>query len=99
MKAILVTRHLSASVAKSLARALQSDNEAAPKPLHIRSRVRGRQLISVVTGAPDIQSLLTTMDDLILCMIVGDRLLSKIEARRVSRRTIFRIYQQNAPKV
>ena len=91
MKATLVTRHLSASVARSIAKSLESDNEAAPKPLYVRSRVRGRQLTSIVTGAEDVQSLLTTMDDLMLCVIVADRLLSAIERKRARRRATLRV--------
>ena len=91
MKATLVTRHLSAPIARSVAKSLESDNEAAPKPLHVRSRARGRQVTSIVTRAEDIQSLLTTMDDLMLCVIVADRLLCAIERKRATRRATLRV--------
>jgi len=66
---------------------MNADNRAAPKPLHIRSRAAGRQVISAITGAQDIESLLTTIDDLLLCLIAVDRLVSTTKWKRFKTRT------------
>jgi len=85
LKATIVTHHPSALAARSIARSLKADNEAAPRPLQVRSRVKGRQVTSIIAGAEDIESLLTTMDDLMLCLIVADRVLSTIKQKRARR--------------
>ena len=74
MKGTITTYHADASVARSIEEALRADNRAAPEPLHIRSRARGRRVVSTIAGAQDIESLLATIDDLLLCLIAVDRL-------------------------
>jgi len=71
-----------ASTARSIEIALKADNRAAPKPLYVRSRVAGRRVISTITGAQDIESLLTTIDDLLLCLIAVDGLTSSLKWKR-----------------
>ena len=76
MKATVTTHYADASTARSIEAALKADNRAAPRPLHIISRVKGKQVVSTITGAQDIDSLLGTIDDLLLCLIAVDGLAS-----------------------
>ncbi len=76
MKAIVTTRYSDASTARCIETALKADNRSAPKPLHVRSRAAGRHVISTIKGAQDVESLLTTVDDLLLCLIAVDGLIS-----------------------
>jgi len=85
LRATIVTHHRDAKSARSIANSLKADNDAAPSPLRIRSRVSGKRVISTVTGAEDIESLLGTVDDLLLCMITADRAVGIANARKVSR--------------
>jgi hypothetical protein len=82
VKATVSLSYPDASTAKSIETALKADNRAAPKPLHVESRVTGRQVISAITGAQDIESLLTTIDDLLLCLIAVDGLTSSSKWKR-----------------
>lgn len=79
MKATIVTRHASPSVARSIEAALRVDNETAPAPLCIKSRTNGRQVTSTIAGAQDVESLLTTIDDLLLCLVAADNVLLMID--------------------
>jgi hypothetical protein len=74
VKATVTIRYSNASVARSIAVALKADNRVAPKPLRVTSRVKGKQVISTVSSARDVESLLATIDDLLLCLIAVDRL-------------------------
>ena len=76
MKATVTTHYADASTARSIEAALKADNRVAPKPLHITSRAKGKQVVSTITGAQDIDSLLGTIDDLLLCLIAVDGLAS-----------------------
>ncbi len=82
MKATVSMRYPDLSTARSIDAALKADNRAAPKPLYVRSRVSGRRVISAITGAQDIESLLTTIDDLLLCLIAVDGLISSPKWKR-----------------
>ena len=75
----LTTWHKNALVARAMEISLRADNEDAPHPLRIRSRVRGRQLTSEIRGAEDVESLLLTLDDLLLCMVAAEKTLSSVE--------------------
>ncbi|GEM_PF-2999623 len=99
MKAIVTTRHVSALAAKSIETALRVDSRTAPNPLHITSRLNGRQVTSTITGAQDVESLLTTIDDLLLCLVTADKVLPTIEAMAVERRVRRRPADSGAPKV
>ena len=57
---------------------LRADNEDAPAPLKIRSRAKGRRLTSEIGGAEDVESLLLTTDDMLLCMIAVEKTISSI---------------------
>ena len=76
MKATVTTRYADARVARSIEAALRADNRAAPRPLHISSRATGKQVISTIAGAQDVESLLATIDDLLLCLGAVDGLTS-----------------------
>jgi len=82
VKATVTTHYADACMARSIERALKVDNEAAPRPLHIRSRVTGKQVVSTITGAQDIESLVATIDDLLLCLIAVDGLASTVKCRK-----------------
>ena len=86
MKATVSMRYPDLSTARSIEAALKADNRAAPKPLCVRSRVSGRRVISAITGAQDIESLLTTIDDLLLCLIAVDGLTSSPKWKRFKAR-------------
>jgi hypothetical protein len=88
VKATVTTRYANAWIARSIEAALKADNRAAPRPLHIRSRVTGKQVISTIAGAQDVESLLATIDDLLLCLVAVDGLAStsKFEKPRVRRK-------------
>ena len=87
MKATVTTHCADASTARSIEVALKADNRVAPKPLHITSRVKGKQVVSTITGAQDIDSLLGTIDDLLLCLIAVDGLASTPKYGRTRART------------
>jgi len=95
----LVTLHENASVAKAMEMSVRADNEDAPEPLKIRSKARGRRLTSEISGAQDVESLLLTTDDLLLCIIAAERTLSlfRLKSARLHRRA--RISSSPAPKV
>ncbi len=80
--------HENASVAKAMEMSLRADNEDAPEPLKIRSKARGRWLTSEISGAQDVESLLLTTDDLLLCIIAAERTLSlfRLKSARLHRR-------------
>jgi hypothetical protein len=61
---------------------LKADNRVAPKPLRITSQVKGKQVISTISGAQDVESLLATIDDLLLSLIAVDGLASTAKPRR-----------------
>ena len=88
MRARITTYHADPSVARSIESSLKADNKAAPAPLRISSRVNGARLISTITGAEDIGSLLTTIDDLLLCLIAADSALSAVKRKRFKRRVM-----------
>jgi len=75
-------------VATSIEASLKADNKAAPAPLRIGSRAKGTRLTSTITGAQDMESLLTTIDDLLICVIAADRVLSTVERKRFKGRAI-----------
>ena len=83
MRAKIVTHHADSSSARSIERSLRADNEAAPKPLRVRSHANGSRVTSVITGAEDIESLLTTLDDMLLCMIAADKVLSTVKTKKL----------------
>jgi hypothetical protein len=87
VKATVTTHYTDASTARSIEAALKADNQAAPRPLHITSRVKGKQVVSTITGAQDIDSLLGTIDDLLLCLIAVDGLASTPKYGRTRART------------
>lgn len=99
MRATIVTRHADASVARSIEASLKADNKTAPAPLRISSRVKGTRLISTITGAEDVESLLTTIDDLLLCLIAADSLLSAVKWKRFKRGMTRRLADHDVPKV
>jgi hypothetical protein len=82
VKATVTTRYPDASIARSIGAALKADNRVAPKPLRITSQVKGKQVVSTISGAQDIESLLATIDDLLLCLIAVDRLASTAKRRK-----------------
>jgi len=82
VKATVTTHCPDAWTARSIVTALEADNQAAPRPLHITSRVTGKQVVSTITGAQDIESLLATIDDLLLCLIAVDGLASIAKCRK-----------------
>ena len=82
MKATITTRYPDASVARSIRAALETDNRDAPKPLHITSKVKGKEVVSVISQAQDIESLLATIDDLLLSLIAVDGLMSTAMRRK-----------------
>lgn len=82
MKATVTTYHANSSTARSIELALKPDNEAAPSPLRVRSRARGKWVVSTISGAQDIESLLATVDDVLLSLIAVDRLLSMTKWNR-----------------
>ena len=82
MKATVTTRYPDASVARSIGAALKADNRVAPKPLRIRSQVKGERVVSTISGAQDIASLLATVDDLLVCLIAVDGLASIAKQRK-----------------
>jgi hypothetical protein len=87
VKATVTTHYANASTARSIEAALKADNRAAPRPLHITSRVKGKQVVSTITGAQDIDSLLGTIDDLLLCLIAVNGLASTPKYGRTRART------------
>jgi hypothetical protein len=87
VKATVRTHYADASTARSIEAAVEADNRAAPKPLHITSRVKGKRVVSTITGAQDIDSLLATIDDLLLCLIAVDGLASTPKCERPTTRT------------
>jgi hypothetical protein len=86
VKATVSMRYPDLSIARSIEAALKADNRAAPKPLYVRSRVSGRRVISSITGAQDIESLLTTIDDLLLCLIAVDGFIMSPKRKRTKAR-------------
>ncbi|MGA2239019.1 MAG: KEOPS complex subunit Pcc1 [Candidatus Bathyarchaeia archaeon] len=87
MKATVTIHYADASTARSIKAAVEADNRVAPKPLHITSRVKGKQVVSTITGAQDIDSLLATIDDLLLCLMAVDGLASTPKYGRPTART------------
>jgi len=81
MKATVTTRYPDALTTKSIEAALKADNRGAPKPLRIKSEAKGKELISTISGAPDTESLLATIDDILLCLIAVDRCASTARPR------------------
>ena len=86
MKAVVTTHYTDVSTARSIRAAVEADNRTAPKPLHITSRVKGKRAVSTIIGAQDIDSLLATIDDLLLCLIAVDGLASTPEYGRTRAR-------------
>jgi hypothetical protein len=82
VKATVTTRYVDAWIARSIEAALKADNRAAPRPLHIASRVTGKQVVSTIAGAQDVESLLATIDDVLLCLIAVDGLASTEKCKR-----------------
>jgi hypothetical protein len=87
VKATVTTHYADASTARSIEAAVDADNRVAPKPLRITSRVKGKRVVSTITGAQDIDSLLATIDDLLLCLIAVDGLASTPKYGRTRART------------
>ena len=86
MKATVTACYTDARIARSVETALSADNGAAPRPLHVTSRVTGKQVVSTITGAQDVESLLATIDDLLLCLIAVDGLASTLRCRKARAR-------------
>lgn len=99
MRARIVTHHAEASAARSIATSLMADNKAAPAPLTIESRAIGKRVTSTITGAQDIESLLRTIDDLLLCLIAADRAISTVKWKPFRRRARSSLANRCAPKV
>jgi hypothetical protein len=95
----IVTSHENASVARAIERSLRADNEDAPKPLKIRSKAIGRRLISTINYAQDVESLLTTIDDLLLCAVAVERTLSSVKLKGTELHRRPRVSSSRAPKV
>lgn len=99
MIAKVVTFHENASVARAIGRSLRADNEDAPRPLKVRSRSIGHRLISTINDAQDVESLLRTVDDLLLCIIAVERTLSLMKLKGTERHRRPRVSSLRAPKV
>jgi hypothetical protein len=82
MKATVTTHYADAWIARSIETALKADNQAAPRPLHVTSRATEKRVVSTVAGARDVESLLATVDDLLLCLIAVDGLASTTKCRK-----------------
>ena len=95
----LVTLHENTSVAKAMEMSLRADNEDAPRPLKIRSNARGRWLVSEISGAQDVESLLLTADDLLLCIIAAERTLSSFKLKTARLHRAVRLSSTPSPKV
>jgi hypothetical protein len=95
----VVTFHENTSLARAIARSLRADNEDAPRPLKIRSKAIGRRLISTINNAQDVESLLTTIDDLLLCIVAAERTLSLVKLKGTERHRKARVSSSRAPKV
>lgn len=99
MRAAIVTYHVDATTARSIETSLAADNRDAPKPLLIRSRASGTKIVSTISGAQDIESLLTTIDDLLLCLIAADKVMSTVKWKGLRRRDRSSLVHRHAPKV
>jgi hypothetical protein len=82
VKATVTTRYADAWIARSIGAALKPDNRAAPRPLHVTSHVTGKHVVSTIAGAQDVESLLATIDDLLLCLITVDGLASTSKCKK-----------------
>lgn len=81
MKATILTYHPSRSSAKAIDRSLKADNKDAPKPLRVISKASGTRLKTTISGAEDIESLLTTINDLLLCLVAADKLFAGVDRK------------------
>lgn len=75
MKARVVCKYKSASIAKAVAKALQPDNLQAPSGIEIVTVARGKQVVTSVRMNSKIETLLATLDDLLSCTCTAENMI------------------------
>lgn len=59
-------------ISKAVAKALEPDNLKLPAGLIVKTRVRGKKVVSVVELDGRMETLLATLDDLLACTLTSE---------------------------
>lgn len=78
MKARIVLEAENREEAKAIADALNPDNSLVPKGMKISTKVRGSHVIAEIRSTGRIQTLTSTIDDLLRCAQTAERTLRSI---------------------
>lgn len=76
MRAKVTSVYDDKSVAQAIASALQPDNLQAPKGIEIKTSKRGRKIVTKVEMEGKIETLLSTLDDLLSCTSTAESTIS-----------------------
>ena len=79
MKATINIKTGSPGIARSLANSIEPDNLSAPPSVKIRTRTKGSIVISSVVCRKSLETLIATVDDLLVCMDAAHKTLDVIE--------------------
>lgn len=75
---VYVDDHLKA---RALLRALEPDNQSAPERLTIKGWVSGSMLIMKVRSEVKIETILNTLDDLVVCLSTAEKCLEAVKEK------------------
>lgn len=72
MQANVVCTYDNERVSKAVAKALEPDNLKLPAGFIVKTRVRGKRVVSVVELDGRMETLLATLDDLLTCTLTSE---------------------------
>jgi len=81
MKITIKIRHASHKFAESVAKSVSPDNLKAPPNVIVKTRASGNRTISVVK-CERLETFITTVDDLLLCMDAAQKTLEEVKTDR-----------------
>ena len=81
MKIMIKIRHASRKLAESIAKAVSPDNLKAPPNVIVKTQARGNVTTSIVK-CERLETFITTIDDLLLCMDAAQKTLEEIKTDR-----------------
>ncbi|MGQ9542876.1 MAG: KEOPS complex subunit Pcc1 [Candidatus Bathyarchaeia archaeon] len=78
MKAIIKIRHRNSVISKSVAKSVEPDNLLAPSGVKIMVKIKRETTITKICGR-DLETFISTIDDLLLCMDAANKTLEILE--------------------
>jgi len=78
LKAKIALRAESPEEAEAIARALNPDNSLAPQGMSLSTRTKGSEVITEIKFSGRVETLMSTIDDLLKCAQAAERVLKSV---------------------